>query len=231
MGAITGGARNIALDQLGLLVDPGNYKSYTPGANSFSNLITPMTGVLANGTFYSSDSGGCWNYDGTNDWAYISNQPLFNTLTDNFTVLVWINPQLLGGTAQRIFGLGYVSQWQIELRGSGATAISINYNKSGTNFFNVNGPIVSFGSWQQIGIHVENGLVSYIYNGIKLANGSFTVTGGFTNNSQTLSIGNYNGQGDGAYLGKISLSLIYNKSLSNSEILQNFNSTRARFGV
>jgi hypothetical protein len=231
MGAITGGARNIALDQLGLLVDPGNYKSYTSGSSSFFNLVTPMTGVLANGTSYTSDSGGCWNYDGTNDWAYIPNQPLFNTLTDNFTVLVWINPQTLPGIAQRIFGLGYVSQWQIELRGSSQTAISVNYNKSGTNFFNTSGPIVTFDKWQQIGIHVSSGIVSYIYNGIKLVSGAFTVAGGFDNKTQTLSIGNYNGRGDGAYKGKISLSLIYNKPLSNSELLQNFNSTRARFGI
>lgn len=230
MGAITGGARNIVYDSLGLLVDPGNYKSYTSGSTSFSNLITPMTGVLANGVFYTSDSGGCWNYDGTNDWAYISNQPLFNLLTNNFTATVFIQPTYIG-VQQRILGLGYVSQWQIELRGGTNTIISLNYNKSGINYFNTSGPTVTFGQWQQVGIHVSSGIVSYIYNGIKLASGAFTVEGGFDNKTQTLSIGNYNGAGDGAYLGKISLTTIYTKALSDLELLQNFNSARARFGI
>jgi hypothetical protein len=141
----------------------------------------------------------------------------------------WIKPSNMPGLAQRLFGLGYVSQWQLELRGGGTQRLSINYNQSGVNYFNGNGPLVTWEVWNHIGFVINNGVVNYILNG-QLYNG-FTISGNFVPSGQPFSIGNYNGQGDGAYKGNISSCQLYNRALSATEINQNYNAITQRFNL
>jgi len=213
-----------------LNLDAGFTPSYpTTGSTWYDLSGNSYNGVLANGPTFSSANNGSIVYDGTDDWVYVPSQTAFNSLVNNFTVVGWIKPSTLSGVAQRLFGLGYVAQWQLELRGSGTQGLSINYNQSGVNYFNTGGPLVTWDAWQQVGFVINNSVVNYILNG-QLYN-SFTISGNFVPSGQPFSVGNYNGAGDGAYKGNIASCQLYNRALTSAEILQNYNSTKARFGL
>jgi hypothetical protein len=220
----------IVTNGLMLNVDAGFTPSYPTTATTWYDLSSNgYNGILTNGCGYSPNDGGSITYDGADDWAYVPSQSIFNTLTNNFTVMGWIKPSNMPGLAQRLFGLGYVSQWQLELRGGNTQRLSINYNQSGVNYFNTSGPLVTWEVWNHIGFVINNGVVNYILNG-QLYNG-FTISGNFVPSGQPFSIGNYNGQGDGAYKGNISSCQLYNRALSATEINQNYNAITQRFNL
>jgi hypothetical protein len=206
-----------------LNVDAGFSPSYPTIGTSWYDLSTnSFTAFVVNGCGYSSDGGGSITYDGTDDWVYIPSQSVFNTLTNNFTVMGWIKPSsaAFGFNGQRLFGLGYVAQWQLELRGDNGRALCINYSQNGLNYFNANGPSIVQDSWNQVGFVINNSVVRFIFNGITYD--GFTISGNFVPSGQVFSVGNYNGGGDGAYTGSIASCQLYNRVLSSSEILQNY---------
>jgi hypothetical protein len=214
---------SVVTNGLVLNLDAGFTPSYpTTGTTWYDVSPNGYNGVLINGCGYSSDGGGSITYDGTNDWAYVPSQSIFNTLTNNFTVMGWIKPSSLGFgfNGQRLFGLGYVSQWQLELRGNDGKNLCINYAQNGVNYFRQVGPSVIQDSWNHVGFVINNGVVKMIFNGV-LYDG-FTISGNFVPSGQVFSVGNYNGQSDGAYNGSIASCQLYNRVLSSSEILQNY---------
>jgi hypothetical protein len=213
-----------------LNVDAGSSLSYPTINTTWYDLSTSgFNGLITNGCGYSPNDGGSITYDGTDDWAYIPSQSIFNTITNNFTVMGWIKPSNLTGVAQRLFGFGYVAQWQLELRGGGTQRLSINYAQNNVNYFNTSGPLVAWDVWNHVGFVINNGVVNYIFNG-QLYEG-FTISGNFVPSGQMFSVGNYNGGGDGAYKGNISSCQLYNRVLSASEIKQNYNSITQRYNL
>lgn len=231
-----GGAQPIVTDELLFIIDPSNKESYTSG-NTFNTIGEVQTsGTLYNGIEFSNEGGGSLLYDGTNEHGAISsaNADNFNhLLTNNFSALIWCKPsQIPGGIKSRIFGLGYVKQWQFEMRGGNGTRFTINYNKNSTNYFVSNGPNVSFDTWQQTGFVMDNGVVKHFVNGEFTGhNNTIVGDGNFEEFYQPYSYGNYNTGTDGRYNGYLSHHAVYTKVLSSEEILQNYNALKGRFGL
>jgi hypothetical protein len=85
---------------------------------------------------------------------------------------------------------------------------------------------VSVNNWHHI-VATYDGAVLRLYRNTVLAS-TANSTGNITNQSATLTIGTRGGQ---RFDGKIGIARIYNKALSAAEIQQNFNATRARYGI
>lgn len=223
------GGSNIVKSGLVLSLDAANARSYVSGSTTWRDMASGFSANITGPVTPSTGSIPALSYSG-NGWVYISTQPVFTTLLNNFTILGWINPSAASSGA-RVFGLGYINQWQLELRGGGGTALSINYNNGGGNIFQTGGPTVSINTWQQVGFVINNSVVNFIYNGQISSTGAFTVTGNFANGNQNYSIGNYNTGTDGSYPGQIASHQVYNRVLSADEIAQNFNATKGRFNL
>jgi hypothetical protein len=222
-------APNMVTDGLVLYLDVANVKSYVSGSTVWRNLVSGFSANITGPVTFSTGSTPALSYSG-NGWVYVSPQPIFTTLLNNFTILGWINLSSTF-TGARIFGLGYINQWQLELRGGTGTRLSINYNNGGGNIFQTNGPLISLNRWQQVGFVINNSVVNFIYNGQISSTGTFTVAGSFTNGNQNYSIGNYSTGTDGAYPGQIANHQVYNRVLSATEVLQNYNATKTRYGL
>jgi hypothetical protein len=220
---------NIVRNGLILNLDAAKKDSYPGSGTTWRDIASGLSANITGPVTFSTGSIPALSYSG-NGWVYISPQPIFTTLLNNFTILGWINPSTAFGGI-RVFGLGYISQWQLELRGGGGTALSINYNNGGGNIFQTGGPTISINTWQQVGFVINNSVVNFIYNGQISATGAFTVAGNFANGNQNYSIGNYNGGFDGVYPGQIASHQVYNRVLSAAEVLQNYNAQKSRYGL
>jgi hypothetical protein len=64
----------IVTDGLVLAVDAGNLVSYERGSTTTYSLTGSFTGSLQNGTGFSSNNGGAWSFDGTDDYITFGNQ-------------------------------------------------------------------------------------------------------------------------------------------------------------
>jgi hypothetical protein len=244
MSTVTGGQGNIVTNGLVLNLDAANPRSYPQPYNGtvWSNLVpvsSSISGSLVNGPTYNTGSGGSIVFDGSNDYASCISNTTTN-LTGNFTLSVWININTLptngnlqsllckydnapaaGGYDLRIYNnSGTMQIGLVTTNASTAGGGDVNYTFS-TNI------------WYQI-VGVYDGSFSNIYINGQYVN-RVTNTINALSNTKPLNIARF-GEYIGGLLtryfnGRMAQTLIYNRALSSSEIQQNFNATRARFGV
>lgn len=194
----------------------GNPLSYASGSTNWIDTISGSSGVLTNGpTFNSSGSSSSLVFDGSNDAIIWSSNPL-SSLTSTKTYEAWIK-----------FDSGIVNTFTI----SCGTYMVYLENKN-TWYINQAGAANAYVSWT-----FTNGWTHFVYsfNGsshLCYINGvSYTINFGSGVGSQAnLYIGNRVNM-DSPMKGNIAITRMYNRGLSATEILQNFNAQRTTFGV
>ena len=77
----------------------------------------------------------------------------------------------------------------------------------------------------------DNGTMRNYINGVQEGTGSSQNISITTDNSRAIRIGQRPVDGASAFPGNISQVSIYNRALSATEVSQNFNATRSRFGI
>lgn len=199
-------------------------------------------GTLTNGASF--DRIGV-NFDGVNDYVNVPDATVLNFDTGNFTVCAWVRTT---ETTRRTVvskydynGLGTIETgWYIDVRADGrlrtaietVTAGAVNYRVLDSN------ATVNDGNWHCITLQrtAQNTINVFVdgnqSNGASLTQGTVVSV----SNTVALRIGEESDKGVGSqfnqyFLGNIDDVRIYNRTLSNAEILRNFNATRARFGV
>ena len=209
----------IITNGLVLSLDAANNKSYPRSGTTWTDLSgNNNNGTLTNGPTFSAGNQGSIVFDGTNDYVNISS---LITGNQSFSWGAWINPTATGTPV--LFGnvsagLAMLSYWDSANNKVRVGTWGLDRLTSGTAILPSNWAY-TFWTW--------NGttLTSYT-NGI--ADG--TATGFSFNISNTYTtIGNaVNSQ---YFNGRISQTFIYNRTLSATEVLQNYNVTKTRFGL
>jgi hypothetical protein len=231
MSTVTGGQGNIVTNGLVLNLDAANPRSYPQPYNGtvWADLSgNGNTGVLTNGAAYNATNGGSIVFDGTNDSVNLSQS---NTIDVNsLTWSGWFNGIY---SAQRAFlfignAVGQaISPYKIfigTIVQSGQNRLRINYNNVAT----VNLSNLVDNNTYNLSI-TYNGTTTIMYvNGVAI--GSSTAMSGNLNSKTYAYIGS-TAQSSEFFSGKIYNTYLYNRALSSSEVLQNFNATRARFGI
>lgn len=180
-------------------------------------------GQLVNGPTYDSANGGSLVFDGTNDYISIANNTALDTQTPS--VEVWVRTN---ATSQNGFWFekGAVNtQYSLFQEGSNIvwrhTTNVVSLTASGPTH-------LSTAAWAQVvGTYTSGDRRIYV-NGVQVASDSLAYT--IPTNSSGIRIGSYL---DGGYFynGRIAIVRVYTKNLSSTEVLRNFEATRARFGV
>lgn len=196
-------------------------------------------GVLVNGPSYNSANGGSIIFDGTNDSMSL---PTISSSTDGFSVSLWINssrwalPSCPCANTSGIldWSTGYFNYTAIAASPSGPYFVIYNtssapYGRSVT--FNANNINVWYNIVATFGPSVNGVLKSYTNSilidqvNLTTQNGEFTIT-------STPSLFAFNRHCGNCYFeGKVAQVAFYNKVLTSSEITQNYNATKSRFGL
>ena len=223
---------NIISDGLVFYLDAANTRSYSGSGLTVNGLVGGIGGTLINGTGYTSANNGSFIFDGTNDYINVPNG--FTTYFKNnnyWSVDLWV--KLLSQTAGEPVLLsagptiGYydlfleVGDNQIYFSGGGSYIQNVNvsntlgYNLT-TKYFNI--------------VFIKNGIsTGYVYvNSINIP-----MTGSMSsmpNINEDMRIGTFKQTGYELH-GNIGQVKIYDRVLTQQEILQNYNATRKRFGL
>jgi hypothetical protein len=232
----------IVTDGLVLALDAGNTKSYTSGSTTwFDKSGNANNGTLTNGPTFSSANGGSIVFDGVDDYVSIPNNNSLVFGNDDFTVSIWIKTPLAST------GEGTPSQWgPIISKGCGTSAPSgtwwfaqnstnsnritfnISSNPGGTFVTGTTTPILLDG-WHNI-VFTRMGSTGSLYTDKIL---TLIDTSSDSNLSSTTPLWIAGTSPSATKRTSMTLSQvqIYNRGLSATEIQQNFNATRGRYGI
>lgn len=235
MGAVEGGP-NVVNSGLISVLDIANSKSYVSGSTTWTDLIIPRNGTLTNGPTFNSGNGGSLVFDGTNDYV------TFGSALDtgqNFTITSWIKPGAIS-IRNCIVGNSYPYSGRQGWIFSTATGYASLTN---TIFFSIGTDLsyriaannsITPNVWNFVCATVANGGTITLYiNGIEPSYaGSSLTTGTITYTTNEFHVGlRYTQNNYDFFNGNIANVNIYNRVLSASEILQNYNTTKGKFGL
>lgn len=214
----------IVTNGLVLALDAGDINSYPGSGTSVLNLLgTGSNGTLTNGATFSTDNRGVFVFDGIDDYLVASSPSSYSEYTFSF-FCKW----LTSVTYNRIFGLSAYGTYTVLTPSN----VGFHYNPLGGSPPSVtlsSGVNVGIGQWCQIAVTVSpaNSLVAIYINGILRNSWSTLPSGNFTG---SLYLGAQNTLGLTSNCNVANFQL-YNRPLFDSEILQNFNSQKKRFGL
>ena len=212
-------------DGLVFYFDPINPRSYAgTGLTGYNLIDTSIVGTFTNGPVYDVANKGSVYFDGVDDRISFS----FNSALDisqSITIEAYIKPKSYpnGGMI-----LTKVASYYLELDSNGKIRVYF-YGVSSPGYHESNGTI-SLNKWTHIVVtrDTSNNTINIYINGI-LDRTVSSVTGNITvQQTYSLSMGGYNGGGY-LFVGLITCGKIYNRALSSTEVLQNYNATKKRF--
>jgi hypothetical protein len=225
-------------DGLVFQLDAANLRSYSGSGNTANGLISGIGGTLVNGTGFSSTNNGSFFFDGTNDYIEVSNSNLLTFGTNPFTIDFWLYSTYVhsGGALYRTIlssydnynGI-YQTYFFLGLFNNGSTLnnfVSFLNSQSG-NLMLPLGANINVNEWTNVTFtRLDNNLVCF-KNGVSVSTAVSTNNFSGTRNAR---IGGGVEQVN-TFQGSISLMKIYNRALSATEVMQNFNAMRERYNL
>ncbi len=224
-----------------LSLDAGNVRSYPGSGTAWYNLSNPqVNGTLTNGAAYSNTAKGVIEFDGVNDYVNTTYNSAYDFANAAFSMEAWFyaNPVSFG-TYEVIFSRAtYGSNersYELYLAYDAANPYIWfgTFNSGWTYVNNSSLTNVEFNKWYHVVATSDGGGNGKVYiNGtLRQTNSSFNTA--ITVTSVPVQVGAYNGGIGlgGNFNGKIPTVKLYNRPLLASEILQNFNMTKTRFGL
>jgi hypothetical protein len=217
----------IVTDGLVLALDAGNTKSYPGSGTTWTDLSgNGNNGTLTNGPTYSGSDGGSIVFDGVNDYINGVHNTQLN-ITGDITVECWFRVTNTRSDWVRVFGKGDSTNRTVGLWYNQPLSRFL-YQRYGTsNMGIVYNATVSLNTWYHIvGTSSSNNHTLYLNNVVR---GTSTTGTTFASSTDPYKVGY--GSIHTYHIGNVSNCRIYNRALTASEIQQNFNATRSRFGI
>jgi hypothetical protein len=213
---------NVVTDGLVLCIDAANPKSY-PGSGTtwFDVSGNGRNLTLFNGTSY--NSAGHFDFDGIDDYAQTSINGLGTGASIPHSLEMWVNFNTMTSPRWWLAVIGQFNTGAHHWIGTTTTqfgAWSAECQRTPT--------LTPATNWMQIVGTFDGTTLTYYVNSVNTG-GSCAASGfNFTNTDFTIGLR----IGAEAYFnGKVAVSSIYNRALSATEITQNFNALRGRYGI
>ena len=224
---------NIVTDGLVFAVDAANPSSYVSGSTIWKDqTVNQNNGTLTNGPTFDSGNGGSIVFDGTNDWVDCGN----NTITKPsgpMTIEYWFKGKssTVNATTSGTTGANGQRGYMLAVNKSNGWYFVIASNSTTTKVLSHTLTIDDTQWYHFAGVYNPSTYMRIFINGNQVAETTSGVPSSqYVGNSNTLKIGS---RGDnttyGVFDGNIANTQIYNRALSSTEVLHNYNALKSRF--
>ena len=229
--------RGIVQDGLVLNLDAAVDASYPGNGTTWSNLTnTTASGTLVNGPTFTNEYGGGVVFDATDDYVTLNNMSGYQLLTSDYiSIDVWFKSNSFAGFSRK-----YLFENRSSTGSQGTNPFLIFVDRTS----DIAGNLRVYGGQGQT--NVANISIDTIYNlvmtidttsstnnfNIYLDNVKTTDSENITNTaniSDVMYLGKAYVENDYRWNGPIYRFSMYNKILSDEEVLQNYNATKGRF--
>jgi hypothetical protein len=224
----------IITNGLVLSLDAANNKSYPRSGTTWTDLSgNNNTGTLTNGPTFSSANGGSIVFDGTNDYISLGTSTLYLPSVSH-ALEIWVKSPSLGSgmNAGGLISITYGIIMQINggnlyysVYNSDTSAYIISAATTGLNLHD--------NIWHHIVCTKGTSTFEMYVDGVVKQTGSFSGVWSGTNIWSEMSATVGSNPNDVYYYlkGSVGLAKIYKRYLNASEVLQNYNATKGRFGL
>jgi hypothetical protein len=222
----------IVTDGLVLALDAANTKSYPGSGTTWYDLSgNGINGSVNNGPAFSTEKGGSLQFDGVNDvislgtgntvfpLPQISHEFIFKSLGTVATT----------GTAPALLGLTYgvrllVNSTNLQAGFDDGVSTFQYLTTSGTNNYRD-------GNWYHVAVTHDGTSFKIYVNGTLSNSRTSTWTGTTRWPTNGFNLGRDNNNNNYYFYGSIGTFKLYNKALTATEVVQNYNATKGRFGL
>jgi hypothetical protein len=217
-------SKSITTDGLVLHLDPVNKNSYGGSGTSISDIsVNNYTGTLINGVTYNTNA---LVLNGSSQYIDMNTSALIPAGASSYSVSVWLYRNRNNGGLEEV-----LSQWT---SGNSGNSFFFGFNNSNVRFSDTwNNVTVSgagtINTWMNIvGVNFGGSNAHIFINGNLMAvrGSALTYTG-----TGNMIIGRQGTLGSEYFSGRIGQTLIYNKALNKGEILNNYYSTKDKYGL
>jgi len=218
-----------------LCLDAADKNSYSGTGTSWNDLSgNNNNGTLTNGPSFDSANAGAIAFDGTDDYVSITNSSTVNPNDGSFSIMAWVNSDPSNA------GDGW-DLWVAKRSNSNNGYYIGALSATGMRFMlgnNVDSrtdtAFIGFTSntWTMVTAILDRAAntQTIIRNNFDEST-STTPSGGTYSNTVNLNIGSDFNGGNYQVNGRIGMVRLYNRALTSSEVTQNYNATKSRFGL
>ena len=228
---------SIVTDGLVLCLDAANPKSYPGSGTAWTDLLgRGGSGTLVGGPTYSNSGGGSISFDGTDDHI-VANPTSLNSSFSSTSVshFIWVFPTSQGQIVVELGTTTINQNWHdsnIEINASGAFSFSTWHGSLSNKVVSAN---QSFNQWYCVGFAYDGTTLTAYINGASIGTTAFSRQAPYNNGNQThyaLFANDSTNMGTNAYGGGRAANFsVYNRALTATQVSQNFNALRGRFGL
>jgi hypothetical protein len=234
----------IIVDGLVFNMDPANRASYPKTGTTATDTVNSLTGTINGADFLTTDNG-VFQFDGTDDYININSYSSIFNAPINFSInLVFNSSNFTSSSRPKLFTKGSnigsnenLYTWDITAYNDGSNNIVrfvVSAGGTSLTFLGYTTGNLSTDTWYIFCCTYTVGVGGVVYlNGI--TNQTITTNTGATPHNETgaLEIARENDGGSGGdyFAGKIGCIQYYNRALSSTEVLQNYNALKGRFGL
>jgi len=222
----------IVSDGLVLCLDAGNVKSYPGSGTAWNDLSgNNNTGTLTNGPTFTGSFGGSIVFDGSNDYINLGNASnIISASQSQISVNTWVKTNVVNQDKKILVNVT-----------SGTNSITGIYFSIGPSPYNTYFGMTTSGGQTDAAYTQNISTTSYsnlcgTYDGSNIRlylNGNLVATKSLTGTISNTGITRISGYDNNAEVwnGNIAQVSIYNRALSASEVLQNYNANKGRFDL
>ena len=230
---LSGLQRFIPTNGLVLSLDAQNTNLYATSPTTANDISgNNNNGTMLNGVQYIGDVGGCWKFDGVNDFINVPNSSSLQ-VTGNQTLVFWVYPERRD-RRQNFYNKAYGGEGTITYETNG----SLNYywgtnGGNGSPYQGVNSGVVmsTLNTWYFIVLVRElstpSRTVKWYINGVLNQTVSASYTSATAGTSPIIIGDGYTNE----FLGKIGMVKQYNIALTQDDITTIYNATKSRYGI
>jgi hypothetical protein len=220
-------------NNLVLYFDPSNPSSYSGSGTIINDLSgNNLNGNMSNITFTSP----YFSFNGSSSQISVADNALLEPSSGDWSIEFWVNYSLIAGSSRVLIGKtdgGNAQDWGYGLRtaANGNTLMEIG---NGTTSLQSSITALTTNNWYQVvGVwtNVLNNSLALYVNGNLIGSIPHSFTS-VKNTTSPLYIGSFNGGQFSQWLnGRMGVVRMYNKALSGSEITQNYNADKSKYGL
>jgi hypothetical protein len=217
-----------------LYYDPSNSSSYSGTGTTVNDLSgNGLSGTMSNVSFTDP----YFSYNGSSSEISVPDNALLEPGSGDWTIEFWINHSVISGTSKILIGKtdgGGPADWGYGLRTGPLGNTFMEIGNGGATTVKTPETTLSINTWYQVvGVWTNvtsNSLALYV-NGSLIGSNSHSFTS-IKNTTSPLYIGSFNGGQFSQWLnGRMGVVRMYNKALTSSEITQNYNADKSKYGL
>ena len=214
--------------------DPSNLSSYSGSGTVINDLSgNGLNGTMSNITFTSP----YFSYNGSSSQVSVADNALLEPGGGDWSVEFWVNYSVIAGSSRILIAKtdgGLAADWGYGLRTGAPGNTFMEIGNGGITTVRTPETTLSINTWYQVvGVwtNVTSNSLSLYINGSLIGSNSHSFIS-IKNTISPLYLGSFNGGQFSQWLnGRMGIVRMYNTSLTASQVLQNFNADKSKYGL